>query len=220
MQILRLSDAAMADVVATVESGLDYYTVNGKCDVLSVEQPFYVRTNGTVLPLNGGGDFYDLSMLARAEPFPDNSRQITLSRVTPCRVVSAVIVSLPTGYVPSRGAHPLLGKITLRYPTRFFRFASTPHDPRYSAGHLSEGTYLSTQNDATFMNTGFGAVGRFALPMPIPASYRHDYTLPVNTVLAVGTVSPAFGQAGGGVEVCTTDPVSATFNKSDTIDDY
>lgn len=220
MQKLRLNASAMSDVVVTGESGLDYYTVNGKCDVLSVEQPFFVRTDGTVLPFNGGGDFYDLLMLAKAEPFPEKVREITLSQVTPCRVITAFIVSLPTGYVPSRGAHSLLGKITLKYATRFLRFTSTPHDPRYVSGELTAGTYLSTQNDATFVNTGFGAVGRFALPMPIPASYRHDYTLPASTVLAVGTVSPAFGQAGGGVEVCTNGPVVATLNKSDTIDDY
>ena len=209
----------MSDVVATGESGIDYYTVNGNCDISLVEQPFFVRTDGTVLPLNGGGDFYDLSMLARAEPFPKRQREITLSRVTACRVVTTAIASLPTGYVPSRGAHPLLGKITLKYPTRFLRFTSTPQDPRFVSGELSAATYLSTQNDATFVNTGFGAVSRFALPMPIPASYRHDYTLPANIVLSVGTVSPAFGQAGGGVEVCTTGPVVATLNKTDSIDD-
>jgi hypothetical protein len=219
MQKLVIDSETLATVTRLFESGLDYYTVNAKCSLPSVDQPFFVRSNGVILPFNGGGDFYDVEMLAKLETFPDSNRNVTLSQISSCQTLNALIVNLPPGYIPAHGGHALLGKLTLPHPARFFRFTSTPTDPRYTSGQLSRGTYLSTQNDATFVNTGFGAVGRFALPMPIPASYRHDYTFPVGTVLSVGTVSPAFGQSGGGVEVCTTTSVSAVLNTTIRNDD-
>lgn len=50
------------------------------------------------------------------------------------------------------------------------------------------------------MPTGFIAVGRFALPNTLPASYRYEIEAPTGTSVDFGTVAPAFGQAGGGVE--------------------
>jgi hypothetical protein len=48
--------------------------------------------------------------------------------------------------------------------------------------------------------TGFVAVGRFALPNNLPASYRYEIEAPGSTPVDFGTLAPAFGQAGGGVE--------------------
>ena len=47
---------------------------------------------------------------------------------------------------------------------------------------------------------GFVAVGRFALPNSLPASHRYQIEAPTGTAVVFGTVAPAFGQAGGGVE--------------------
>jgi len=43
-------------------------------------------------------------------------------------------------------------------------------------------------------------MGRFALPNNLPASYRYEIEAPVGTAVDFGTVAPALGQAGGGVE--------------------
>jgi hypothetical protein len=51
-----------------------------------------------------------------------------------------------------------------------------------------------------FVPTGFVAVGRFALPNNLPASYHYEIEAPAGTVVDFGTVAPAFGQAGSGVE--------------------
>lgn len=70
---------------------------------------------------------------------------------------------------------------------------------------LSKGTYLTTALDKIYANTGFAVVGRYALPVPLPATYCIQYEVPKGTQLKAGTVAPNFGQAGGGVEVLLND---------------
>lgn len=51
--------------------------------------------------------------------------------------------------------------------------------------------------------SGVAAIARFALPTPIPAVYAYPI-VPKGAMLGnleFGPVAPAFGQAGGGVEV-------------------
>lgn len=153
-------------------------------------------------------------------PFPSNEEIVNVTFPHSVPVVLLTNTSLPPGYLPAIGAHPLLGSLVLQHHTRFMRFTSTPIDGRFGGGRLSQGTYLTSFNDQQFANTGFGAVGRYALPMPVPASYVHDYTIPAGTQLLVGTVSPQFGQAGGGVEVKTVANVdNVVHNSSPRIDD-
>jgi hypothetical protein len=66
---------------------------------------------------------------------------------------------------------------------------------------LKKDTYLTSQLDRHHADTGFGSVGRYALPLPIPISTVIEYTLPVGKDIEVGKVAPLFGQAGGGVEI-------------------
>lgn len=73
-------------------------------------------------------------------------------------------------------------------------------DPAFDGQTLCAGTYLTTLLDHSLTNTGFGAVGRYALPIPAPATHLYQYELPRGTSLGVGTVAPMFGQSGGGVE--------------------
>jgi hypothetical protein len=65
-----------------------------------------------------------------------------------------------------------------------------------------------------------GAVGRYALPLPIPALHVVEYRLPAGTVIRAGTAAPSFGQAGGGVEVCLTAVTAATVGATTMLTDY
>ena len=47
---------------------------------------------------------------------------------------------------------------------------------------------------------GFAVVGRLALPNTLPASHHFEINAATGTDVDFGTVAPAFGQAGGGVE--------------------
>jgi Tuberculosis necrotizing toxin len=136
------------------------------------------------------------------------------------------VASISPKYTGAAGAIPLIGSDTLKKDTVFYRFLSSSSDPRYATdaltgtNQLSAGTYLTTRRDQRYANTGFATVGRFALPIPRPASYVHRYELPAGTTIDVGTVAPMFGQAGGGVEVHLPTTQSATLLGSSQVPDY
>ena len=78
---------------------------------------------------------------------------------------------------------------------------------RSKAGIIPAGTYLTSQKDTRFAESGLGAVARYALPNPTPAIFRFAIGLPTGTVLMCGTASPSFGQSGGGVELRTDEAI-------------
>jgi hypothetical protein len=84
---------------------------------------------------------------------------------------------------------------------RFVRFSAFNADRRVGPGRsLRPGSYATSLTDAK-VSTGYGNVGRYALPNLLPAIYAFDITVPNGTQGLIGTVSPAFGQSGGGVEI-------------------
>ena len=84
----------------------------------------------------------------------------------------------------------------------FVRFSAFRNDRRVQPdGSLLPGTYVTSKRDAAFAPSGFAVVGRYALPNMLPAIYRFDVSVPTRTPGLVGTVAPAFGQAGGGAEI-------------------
>lgn len=84
----------------------------------------------------------------------------------------------------------------------FLRFTFNTPDPRVntSSGTVAPGTYCTPYRDGQKVTSGYEAVGRYALPVPLP--YKHTLLLvpPAGTQVEIGTVVSAFGQGGGGVE--------------------
>jgi len=105
---------------------------------------------------------------------------------------------------------------------RFARFSAFRNDRRITtAMGLRPGTYVTSATDATFAPTGYGNVGRYALPNLLPAVYRFDITVSAGTQGLVGTVAPAFVQAGGGVEIeLTPGAQNGSVRGPTTIPDY
>jgi len=68
------------------------------------------------------------------------------------------------------------------------------------SGDFLPGTYAVPESEVAFISTGFAAVGRLALPVNLPASHHYVIEAQAGTAVRFGTVAPAFGQAGGGVE--------------------
>lgn len=84
----------------------------------------------------------------------------------------------------------------------FKRFTAYQNDRRITAsGGLLSGSYATTKADAHYAATGHQAVARYALPNPEPAIYLFTIKPPSATTIQRGTVQPAYGQPGGGVEV-------------------
>jgi hypothetical protein len=128
-------------------------------------------------------------------------KELTVHHVLSSRFQASLSIS-PT-FTGVAGAIPLVASVKLPVCTTFVRYISSPIDRRFDSASntLKAGTYLTSLLDRNHADTGFGSVGRYALPLPIPVSTVIEYTLPVGTHIEVGTVAPLFGQAGGGVEI-------------------
>ena len=91
--------------------------------------------------------------------------------------------------------------ISSKRPYPYYRFSAFYKDKRVANdGSYLPDTYATTYNDLHFVPSGFAAVGRYALPNPASA----QYVFPILTFerpTLMGTATPNFGQAGGGVEV-------------------
>jgi len=87
----------------------------------------------------------------------------------------------------------------------FRRFSAFPNDKRIRPdGGVYPGTYATTKEDGDKVKTGQEAVARYALPNPMPASYKFTIEPHEGTVIQKGIAQPAYGQPGGGVEVIFT----------------
>lgn len=83
----------------------------------------------------------------------------------------------------------------------FYRLSAFKDDKRINTdGSVTPGTYCTSDNDFKMTPSGLAAVGRYALPSPLPAIHVFLITPPPKTKVAYGTVRPNFGMAGGGVE--------------------
>lgn len=212
MKLLQLDDRSLHAVFDELpEWGMDFAIVSG--DFVANDFHFkgilVVRGNGYAVPIEEHGEIYSFKTISEGHVLPSNSNDIKSVRLTTVPIVAPPIqVNLPPGYVPIPGPHPLLGSYTLPGNTTFYRYTADRTDYKFNANRLLQDTYLTTENDAKFVNSGFGAVGRYAIPIPTPASWKHTYEIQVRTTLRLGTVAPQFGQAGGGVEVKTINVVS------------
>lgn len=212
---LRLSSNTVEALQQRDETGMGYYAINLEFDEESFERSAVI-VGDHVVP-SRHDEFVSMSDLFSGEVFPERQSGGVRLRV-PSKPRQPV--ALPPSYTPSLGAIALLGSVTLSSKATFYRFLSISHDHRYVGGQLLHGTYLTTELDRGYANTGFAAVGRYALPIPVPASHLLSYELPVGTKLLIGTVLPNYGQAGGGVEVKTTVSVAATQLKLPKLPDY
>ena len=124
------------------------------------------------------------------------------------RLLQTRIGPLPSGSVVAgasvRTALPssLVKHDKLKANRVFYRYSAFNLDKRVDpvTGSFLPGTYAAPESEIPFVPTGFLAVGRFALPNVLPASFRYEITAPVGTVGDFGSVAPAYGQSGGGVE--------------------
>lgn len=118
--------------------------------------------------------------------------------IPPISQVVAAVSSAPQAALPSS----LVKHVSLTVPRTFHRFSAFHPDRRVDplTGGFFPGTYAAPQSEVPFVPTGFTAVGRFALPNNLPASHHYEIDASAGTSVDFGTVAPAFGQAGGGVE--------------------
>jgi len=85
----------------------------------------------------------------------------------------------------------------------FYRFEPWPVSMRVMQNRrkVRDDTYAAPAREVPFVASGFGAVGRYALPKLLPHCYRWELQPMAGTEIDVGACIPQNGQAGGGVEV-------------------
>lgn len=101
--------------------------------------------------------------------------------------------------VPPPGT-PLVLHTSTTGTDAFLRFTYSSHDPLTQGRIVQAGTYATPYRDGTTVNSGFAAVARYALPVPLAAKYVRLLTPPAGTPMQVGASGPQSGQSGGGVE--------------------
>lgn len=86
----------------------------------------------------------------------------------------------------------------------FYRWEAFPGSLRINqtTRTVAQWTFAAPKSEVPFIDTGFSAVARTALPSFFPAVFRWELQPQVGTTILCGAVVPMFTQAGGGVEVC------------------
>jgi hypothetical protein len=102
---------------------------------------------------------------------------------------------------PEQAATPSSVSISAARPYAYFRFCATPRDKRVTVGgDFLPGTFATTLTDFVTVPSGYAAVGRYAMPNPASARFVSSIVT-FDRPTRIGTATPNFGQAGGGVEV-------------------
>ena len=111
-------------------------------------------------------------------------------------------ISSTTPKYPLVTSSTIVKTLILNNPLKFHRFSPFYPDRRIDqkTGNFLPGTYVTPDSEVALTPTGLAAVGRFALPYTSPASWHYVAEASVGTTVSFGTVAPAFGHAGGGVE--------------------
>ena len=214
---LHLDNSAIAELSAIPETGMGFQHVQAKFEGQVTQ---FLVINGT--------DAFQLNALGLAEGFDPSTIAANGEKVLRAalddqfgffssnhpRGFSLLSSRIPVTSSPSAAPHfappsSLVKRHTLAAPRQFFRYSAFNPDRRVNphTGDWLPGTYGTTESETHFVPTGFVAVGRFALPLSLPASFRYEITAPLGTTVAFGTVAPAFGQSGGGVEAFFVGPV-------------
>lgn len=92
---------------------------------------------------------------------------------------------------------------------RYYRYEQFPNSKRIDLRTnrvIQKNTYGCPESERDFTPTGLSAVGRFALPLVLPACWRYELTPAPHTKIHYGASVPLYGQSGGAVEVMFPDP--------------
>lgn len=209
-RVLELRAELQLDLAGRGESGMGFQMI---------EASVRIKIDGRTRPLDGEFLVLQSQFLLPIAPEPrilsaDELRLVAESGEFPARIEVSnldglkVIENRLTGV--SQHSHGVMAVPPLVRPVSrltmgdeaFIRFSGSPLDHRVGDnGSLKPGTFATTFNDARMVPSGLAAVGRYALPNPLPANYAYTIVPPKGTQIQLGAVAPGFGQAGGGVEV-------------------
>lgn len=206
------------------EAGMGYLICRIKNDRQRQPAFYAILLNGAVLPFSIEADptYYNLKDLFNAESLPsvpkENpglkfNRKMLVDRAQGADEFLRLLAQHTKSATTTATIHPgAITSVPLIYPSKLkagtilHRFVSHPTDRgRANFGGvttMAAGSYFCGLKEPSHVDTGLLAVGRFALPIPLPATHMFQYELQQDANVLAGTVEPLFGQSGGGVEIC------------------
>ena len=207
------------------ETGLGFWILNLDPDVQN--KIIIVLSDKFILPCFRHDTYFDINDYLNGNEWPVNGAVEDLSLYNSFEHRNAAAnavnqLNIPSHFTGITGAVPLIGRVKLPKHTKLVRNLNSSTDFRFDpmAGILSAKTYLTTEKDIPLANTGFAIVGRYSLPIALPASYFKVYELMEDAEVEVGTVEPLFRQSGGGVEIRLVNDTRVDVHNSGRIDDY
>ncbi len=136
-----------------------------------------------------------------------------LSAVPQVQALAALIHLGPRGLLPGvpyrpsyiHGHLPFHGKCG--GSDIYYRYEQFPTSKRIDLkkNTVAKDTYAAPESEEAFTPTGLSAVGRFALPLVLPACWQYKLTPAAGTRIFYGASVPLYGQSGGAVEVMFPD---------------
>lgn len=208
MKVIEIPETMIAQALAEPESGMGYQTASARltyspgtksgyliAGAYYVAEETLTRTASTQDVEGERLIFADVSEpeIEKSASLPSDARIIVLPEL---KMLFKTASSKKAG---ASSTPPFVTKTTSS--DVFFRLSAFRNDRRIlKDGSVAPGTYTTTDNDYKEVPSGLAAVGRYALPSRLPASYVFVIQPPAGTPVAYGTVIPNFGMAGGGVE--------------------
>lgn len=205
MTIYRISPDTAKLLIDKPESGLGYQVIRYRGDVLIIFNATIAIPLKELRARKFSAEEYaflsgdpDIEVPHRFEALSlENRFEIEFSLFEQVDRSDTFGLSLPETVV-----EPPEAAIPINTPQSYYRYSAYSLDRRVNpfTGNFEKGTYATTYADMHFVPSGFAAVGRYALPNP--ASARYVFQIVTNDRPSLmGTATPNFGQAGGGVEV-------------------
>lgn len=201
--MIRLNAAQISGLLAEAETGMGYQTVEVKVAAGIKHATVY---NADLLLWEEEPRTY----LAEGT----YQRMVKTANSLEARMIESIHVVRPVRQIREQTAMEkfaasLLGKPATegdlkktKHGDVFMRFTAYKNDRRITAKKgLLPGTYATTEIDSRNVKTGEQAVEHYALPDPKPAKFRFRIDPTKDTEYREGTVQPAYGHKGGGVEV-------------------
>lgn len=213
---LALPEVAMATQVATDNNNRKLVIASGRIAIAFDDR--LERELGAFMQDVPDGGLYDRDAYgARAESWASNLPSAPTLNFVPPKDAWPMLAFIPLGprfplpgvpYRPSytHGHLPFHG--TCGGVEKYYRYEQFPTSRRIdmnTASVIAKDTYGAPASEEPFTPTGLSAVGRFALPLLLPACWRYELTPPVGTRVFYGASVPLYGQSGGAVEVMFPD---------------
>ena len=214
--MLKLIPSLTNDLLSQAESGMGYQIVEAEMENHTLKRGTVF--NGEVL-LFDDESFGDFAKHFRAFAYYDTALEVLRSSwqegVKALRVLTEASTHQPAVFVKESsteyskytgGAADAPREEITKDGDAFRRFSAFPNDKRIrSDGGVYPGTYATTAEDGDKVKTGLEAVERYALPNPMPASFRFAIQPHKDTLIKKGIAQRAYGHSGGGVEVIFVD---------------